>query len=135
MKHSTSRSLVPGLALALSVINIALFVIGIRWAHEAISELASKSGDESVLGAAEKVDQAYGAVVNILHVAVWSACLLGGIVLLAVTARQWKKATHVEEITKICSYTGNVARSNRRERRRHKKRANQSSSKKLPDNT
>ena len=112
MKRSTSSSLMLGMALALSVVNIGLLIVGIQWAQDVRTEILA--GSE---GAAEAgVARADARAMNALRAAAWSACLLGGGLLLVLTLRQWKRVARAEREDGIRSYTRNVARANRQRR-------------------
>ena len=107
MKRPTYSSLTLGLALALSVINVGLFVFGVQWFQEIRSELSVDSeGEEMVARAdAEATDTLRGLVMG--------ACLLGGGALLVTVLRQWKKASRAGRGDALRSYTRNVARADR----------------------
>ena len=118
MRKAESRSVVGGLALALSLINIGLLVFAVRWTSGMLSEVAETSESESVQAAAEKIDQASTTVENIVYLAAWTGGLVLVLLLLPATVRQWRRSSRDEQAARLRSYTRNLARVRRDSRRR-----------------
>ncbi len=104
------------LACVLTVINLGLLVMGLRWLQSFRQELATSTEEGTVLKAAEKIDQVPATLLLTLETAGWVALAVAGVILLALALREVKRASRAEKMAEFRSYSRNLARAQGRHR-------------------
>jgi uncharacterized membrane protein YciS (DUF1049 family) len=97
-------------AVALLLLNVALFVTGVRWAGSVMSDVSEGSENESILAAAAKVDQAERAVDGAISTGIWIGGFVLAVLLVAALHRLARVSTRQRERDDIGSYLRNAAR-------------------------
>jgi hypothetical protein len=116
-------SAILAIAIVLLLVNVGLFVTGVRWAGGVMEEVSRDTESESLRRAGERVDEAERVVDNALRVALWVTGF--GFVVLAVVGVHFlaRSSRRTREADSISSYRRNVARAQHRDRRRRHEKA------------
>ena len=122
MGKSKKTSIILMIAIVLAVINLAGLIGGIFWADQAIGRAAEKTDNEAVQEVANSVGEAKATLSSVLSLATWTTGIGLFFVLAALLLRQNAADRRAEKAAAVRSYSRNLARARRSDRRQRQRK-------------